>query len=471
MPKPTAIPEFGVELCHGLMGAGKSYFGVWRGLRVILEDRRPFFTNLPVRWRVLRWYLRTRYGEEVAALVYPLTETHWRAFLQRQHTRYKFRLRFVKRRAGLPIEYEPGELDHLRAYNEGRERADLNDTLRTRSTLTTAELDHLWTAVHGPDVLEGETANWIPPYSVVCLDECQLWHPMTTQASETPDLLNYLTMIRHHCHWLWCMTQEPMRVNNNFRKLAKYYWTIINAADEKLMWGLRLKMVGIQSFSYKKYPPEAAESSRYETSDPIESYYIMPQLPRNRLIFRLYDSFTHLGSPRTMRRKLEETRQSVGLDASGRSRLEHQRAKEKREAPRLPIIKSVVRKVRRLVMFGLIAVVGGTIMYTIGKRSAPDVEPAPVALDETGYTAPESWGVWNGTGRNSAFIDGRRISVGDTLPNGATVEAMSTSGMVLDHRGHFWLWSIEDLEPFHIGERESVERDFAGASSDVAPSE
>ena len=58
--------DYGVEIIHGLMGSGKSFFAVRRALSMVEEARRPLYTNLPMKWAVVRKYLRLRGGSDLA---------------------------------------------------------------------------------------------------------------------------------------------------------------------------------------------------------------------------------------------------------------------------------------------------------------------------------------------------------------------------------------------------------------------
>lgn len=467
MPAKVKIPQWGVEFCVGLPGAGKSYFGTKRALTAVIEQRRPVFTNLPIKWRAMRHYLKRRHGPEVADLVFQLTEDHWRRFLNRQRIKAEIRGRLRNGKPGQPLDLTPDERDALEAYNRGRERLDLLD-LDTRHTISTDELEHLYRLTTGEDILRGPEANWIPPSSIVCIDEVHDWHPMQTQNAETLDLLDYLTKLRHHTHYLWCMTQDEMQVNKRFRDLAKYYWRITNAADEKILWGLRLAMFGVVAFNYEKLAPAQYYNRQGTDPTPIESYTVYPQMPRNRYVFRLYNSFTHMGSPRRMNKSLEETRQLIGLDPTGRSDHERQQEEERRARPKLPMIRKAINIVFKTVLLITLLLATALVSYAIGTTNHEQPEPEPQVI-APGYTAPEQWGTWTGVGMHSAFIDGRRYTTGDTLPNGAQITALSSTGMVLDHAGHYWLWSINDASPFHLGDRREIEDKYSAASSGEGP--
>src|SRR6185503_10112402 len=210
------IATTGVELFFGEPGSGKSFMAVQRAIRVMLEERRPVYTNLPLRWRVFRTYLRKRGGDVLARLLRPLTEEHFNRFCAR------------------------AEESRLWKENAKREQPEWQ---RRR-------LQEEWIKHAGLEICDGEGANWIPAYAVVVIDEAHHWYPnpalKNVRKPEPPALMSYLTMHRHHLHWVWVLTQADRQISATFKSLVQRVWDIRNRAYDKVAWGIQFRHLGIR---------------------------------------------------------------------------------------------------------------------------------------------------------------------------------------------------------------------------------
>lgn len=456
--------DYGVEVIYGLMGSGKSFFCVQRAVKVVQQQRRPLYTNLPMKWPTVKAYLRLKGGEDLANLFRRLDEKHWRSFLVRQHAWAKFREQNAKR---TPADFEPEEFDaFVKANDLDPERA------RAQHKLFNAQLMRWFISLNGPHVIDGPGANWIPPGSIICIDECQHWHPMTNQGKDPnrPDLLAYLTMCRHHVHWLWFVTQDPANVAVDIRRLYHYAWRVWNRGEDRLAWGIRWKHLGLKAMGYEKATPDQEDAmQRRPGSDnarPTEKFTILPWLARNQVFFRLYSSHTNIASPREMARELRQFRVAAGLaeDGAVTQRLETHEIGESK----LSRFKRYTRVAALLVLVSGMSYAVGTIGKSEPVEDLPEVVELP----------PLEWPRWAGRG-TKPIIDGRRVSVGEPINDRVVLDYVADDGRSLVLRSDgavWWLWRYGEAEPIRVGEVESVraavERlrdEYAASGSDPRP--
>lgn len=273
MRKPP--PETGVELITGLPGSGKSMYAVERLIHMALQERRPVFTNLPLRFRVVSRYMRIVSGDDrLTRYIRPLTPEHLHAFIKR------FNL--------------------LRTWRDERRNQGL------------AFGDEFFIKEHGPNVLGGHSANWIPYTSIMVIDEAHHpeWFPETFKqgTKENPAILSYLSMHRHALHWLWLLTQHPMQVSVSVRRQTKKFITCVDASQLPFLFGLCLPF---RLHRVSEFPGAYAMDGKPESfGPPIAAQTVIPAL-RSGVVFRLYDSHTHCGSQTKMLRSLEQMRTEI----------------------------------------------------------------------------------------------------------------------------------------------------------------
>jgi len=395
-------PSYGIEVVEGRPGSGKSFFGVGRVLEAVTEQRRPVYTNLPLHMRVFRRWLRSRYGADVANLVRPLTPEHFTKFLARQAARN----RFLDRLAG--------------------------------SGLSNSEKVKLWYQGNGPDVDSGTEANWISAFAMIIIDEAHHWYPQHAQRAEDPFLLTYLTMIRHHLHHLYVMTQDRMQVSITFRRLAAFYWHVRHRASDKLAWGLRLGHFGVNAFAYAKYTPEQEEARSAEGAEPTHQETVFPWLPSERWKFRLYNSFTHLGSPRELQRQLKSIRESAGLLGNGASLA----VIPKPEGSDMPTL------VRRFASWGVTAALLAAAVGLGSMLARPVVQAAPPVE----FTPPKL----SGFAGSKAILDGKPYAIGTGGPFGLVEFINAKDRFVLVRRDES-VWMLRPGKPsLSLGDRTAL---------------
>lgn len=441
----AASLDYGVEVIHGLMGAGKSYFAVRRCVRVILETRRPLYTNLPLRFPVVRQYLRTKGGQECANLIRRLDERHWRAFLARQHEYAKFREALKKK--------TPGDLEPERLARYAAAIGRAPEQAARAHAFTERNLSAWYQSENGPHVIDGPDANWIPPTAVVVIDEVQHWHPMIRQSNDKDreHLQAYLTMIRHHLQWIWVITQDASRIAIEFRLLARYFWRVWDRGEDRLAWGVRFKHFGVHAMGYECATKDQLENKDPENARPIARFTIIPSFPWNRTIFRLYSSHTNIGSARAMLRELARARHMAGLDDDGRT--ESEKAMQT-EQPKKP---SFFRRLTRFLTRTAVLAVFTLGAFAAGTHLGPKAEPPS---DETqAEKLPDlAWPRWSAAG-SSPWIDRRRVRQGEWINDRVLLEYINPGGRRLVLRvddAEWWLWHWPDPEPFRVGTIDQV---------------
>lgn len=346
------LPETGIVFIDGRPGSGKSYYAVLQLLEAITVHRRPVYTNLPLKWRVVRCYLRTHGGPNLARLVRPLERSHLDAFFKRASLRQRHIEAVEHERAAIAVELCTASPDR-------------SDVLSRRLVeLQPGAVERSFVEKHGPDVFDGPAANAIPPYSVVILDEAQHWYPgggiNGKGKNESPELMTYMTMHRHYGHLWYVLTQKPSNVTHTIRSLATKLIKVRDAARDKITFGLSMGSFGVRAFGYAVYAPDPSAENVADNTEPLSQGLLFPWMPSKRWVFRLYRSFTHAGSPRAQRRLLQRARISSGLTADG---ADPQAMK--------PIPKSVSGK-----LFGAATFVAG-VLVTASVMSSEVREPLP----------------------------------------------------------------------------------------------
>jgi hypothetical protein len=366
--KPVKLPDVGVWVIEGLPGSGKSFYAVRSLLDWVLVERRPVFSNLPIKWRVLRKYLAVRGGPTYANLVYELTRDHFARFIDRSCRKQKL-------------------------------RQELQTTGRDGRPLSHQQLQDRYTAELGPDVYRGAGANHVPPGAVLIIDEAQLWYPMKDQAREDPNLLGYLSMIRHHVHLGVFITQEAGRISKSIRVMAQRFVRVRDKGDDKFAWNIRFRHVGIRGIGYAIYNGDAL-NDRALDSEPVANFALYPWLPSERVIFRLYSSFTHIGSLSRTIAALRQARAESGVT-------------EEVEYMAVQADPWIMR-VRRYAFVALLCSGAAVLGGAVASRT-----PAPVVVNRPAAAAAEvASSSLTGVGVGSVHVDGKRVSIGESSPLG-----------------------------------------------------
>ena len=274
MGKRDISIKTGIEIWDGLPGSGKSYSSVQELINTIIKERRPVYTNLPLKPRVLRKLLVVRsLNPSTANYIQHLTRDHFDNFVKRNQIYTEF-----------------SESAKGQGYSQGY-------------------IDRVFDEMHGPGKVKGENADWIPIGSVLILDEFHRWADQRMQRAEDPAYLLYATMHRHHMHRIIIATQDKMQVSITWRRNAE---TWVHHSDKRklpFLFGITLP---IPAFARETWPKEYMEESRVGQK-PTKTEVFIPWLTGG-LTWRLYDSFTHMGGARRLGRAIEKTRQQIEGD-------------------------------------------------------------------------------------------------------------------------------------------------------------
>ena len=264
----------GIHIIHGLPRGGKTYYSVGRALDLILDERRPVYTNLPIRWRVMRRFLQVRgLSPALGNYIIPLTAEHFQTFVDRWAVWHAWQ--------------QDRKLQGHRAHIEDFERE------------------------HGPNIWRGEGANWIAFGAAIIIDEAheQAWMPGKNIAEKTERaaLHDYAAMHGHSFHHVMLVSQYAMDISHSWRARASRYIVCIDKSELPLFAGIRLplKVLGVG-----EYPGVVARGNKppdLESMEPLKQYTVTPAM-NGFLRFRLYNSHTHAGSPRRAMRQLADVR-------------------------------------------------------------------------------------------------------------------------------------------------------------------
>jgi hypothetical protein len=196
------------------------------------------------------------------------------------------------------------------------------------------------------------------------------------------------------------------------------------------------------------------ESRDPDNSRPVDRFTILPGLPRNRVLFRLYASHTNLGSSALMLRELRRIRTEAGV-------VDQPQPPEEPDMPKPTRLRRLVRTARTLT----VATAIGATAYGLGTYTANRNQPKDTADAQPAPTLePIEWPRWTGAG-SSPFIGGRRLRQGDWITPRAQLEYLDPSGRRLVARVddvEWWLWVYPEPEPRRVGTvddiRDSVQR-------------
>lgn len=433
---------WGIELVEGAIGSGKSLYAVKMALEAMVVDKRPVYSNLPVKVPAIRRYLRVKMsggnytmtplycvrpevraalrGDQWANLYQPLTFEHMERFLRRVNAKREAKDRFEAERSK---EGKP-------AYR--------------------AEFKRKFEEEHGPDITTGVDANWIPAGAKIIIDEAQHWFGQTTVGKDNRDLRGWLTMIRHHQQYVMVLTQERMQVSLHFRRLATVIVKVRNVGEQKLVWFFRWKHVGFSGAAqYTAWTPDGekdAERRGGNASDdnpPIWAkfhVYGRPQMPwlphrwrRPYFMFRLYRSVTHSESMRAQNKEIENIRREAGIELSSL-----QASKMERQT----MAGFATKMSRRLVKVAAVCIIAA-IAYGAGRGVGP--RPKEITLERT-------WPALGSLGTEWARIGGQRVALGESVEGIELVEVDRAGRRVLVAAdGGFWLWERSAEKPGYIG--------------------
>ena len=478
----------GIEITAGKPGGGKSYWACAEIIRSAAHSnpdrRRPVYTNLPLKMRVLRKYLGEKYGEGVADLIRKLDPDYLKRFFQRAYEKGNFFDRCDEQAADENRDMPPGEKERRWAaahdvdiyagmsaaqrYAETKQAEDLRaaaeagvpyaqwphsleDHLEAFEALTPEEQA-------GWEVKRSET-NWVEFGAAIFLDEAHKWFPQDGKSYAAADkaFVGLLSMHRHGFWRLVFLTQDDMKLAKPIRADCIRFRRAINLLETKLVGPFQLRHVAFlfeglfTVFLYREWTGEDYDRG-IETPGvkPAATVPIWPVAPWNRKVFRFYSSHSHVGSPRRARLQRASAMRKVGLSDRGETKKE-QRKRERRESLRRH---PWVARIGNLVILMLAFYFGGR------------VERSMSAIDETGAPVLQRPGKLEAVGPSFVRVEGERIategSIGDfTLLDVAPAERAAL--WLAD--GVVWLQRVGDPGPAPVGRAS----EFATALGSAVP--
>lgn len=436
-------PECQLRVVEGLPGAGKSFFLVRKTADIILRQRRPVYTNLPIRFRVFRQWLRNRAGEQYANLIVELTDEHWFNFLKRNKAKQEFQQEYKTR----------CKVDGVPFRRNAFERE--------------------WIEKAGPDVTRpgtGVVPNWIPPLAVIIIDEVQHWHPMerNVKGQDAEGLKAYLTMMRHHLHDVWVATQVWGNVSKAMRDMARQFMSVKSLSERKILFGIRYRHLGLRGIGYTLRSIEQIEAMKAKGNGeddfgtkPLESELVFPGSPRHRFWFRLYDSFTHVESPRRMLEQLKRVQSEAGIEEL-EAQIEAAKKVQKEEFS-VKLMRWVFSAAMKCVLVIIGAVVGAAVVG--GGGAATAVAPgegaevgAPGAPIELVAWWPEE-GKLTGIGSSGVMTTSGDVQIGGRFGTGK-LRSIDPKGRrtLWTTRDDLWLWKLGAEQPERVAGREHLDR-------------
>jgi hypothetical protein len=252
-------------MLEGAPGTGKSWWAVGDMIEQLMAGRL-IYTNLPLRWRVFDAFCKARGLRP--GLVRPLTEKHFRAFLDRFRSRS----------------------DEMAATTGVRR-------WKRRSA------SEAW-----KDRVDGVDPNWIPADSAIYIDEIHRWFPQSEQSRETPNLQQYVTMHRHLNHRITLITQHRMQVSITFRRLCAEMVQLRKVGEVWKFVGLGIDEIIPGLFFSDIVRPDLDGKDDHFISRDLNCLYL------HQYRFRLYDSHTHLGNLQEL--QLEASKLATHYDPS-----------------------------------------------------------------------------------------------------------------------------------------------------------
>lgn len=491
-------PECQLRVVEGLPGAGKSFFLVKQTADVILREKRPVYTNLPIRFRVFRTWLRNRAGEQYANLIVELTEAHWTAFLKRNKAKQEYQQQYKTDCKNSGVPFRRGAFERAWIEKAGRDilrPGQIKDELRIEYTHAfEAEgveyEEHWFESWYESATKDIDTQpNWIPPLSVVIIDEVQHWHPMerNIKQNDAEGLKAYLTMMRHHLHDVWVATQVWGNVSKTMRDLARQFMRVQSLSERKVLYGVRYKHLGLRGISYALYSIEQlnAQLSKGGAEDdfgstPLKSELCFPGLPWHQFWFRLYDSFTHVESPRRMLEKLKRMQAEAGIhDLEAHIEASRQSMKEDR-------LKKFAKWCMTLITLTCVMIMGTTVGAAVvgqnPQQLAEDGKPIQATPGVNDGEVVQWWpedGRVTGIGSKGVMTTNGDVQIGGRFGNGRLRHADAVGRRTLWVAGdNVWVWKLGNEFPERVAGRaeldnlnrlsQLVARSQAGAPVDPA---
>lgn len=374
-------PATGVRIWEGKPGSGKSYGVVGEILTNIRRRKRPVYTNLPLKQRVIRQYLRNRGDANLANYFTVLTEDHTRRWFRR----FSELANYCEERSASGVKRKEAErewmLDHgphiPRAYTleewTAKVAADGLDATAA-SSLFDALIEQQTEDAQADPRLKRPTdrlrPNWIPYGSVIVMDELHKWFDQRQQGGEMKELLDTLSMHRHGLYQIDVLSQTIMMQNKAFRDMSDEIVICQDLRKIAIIWGLRFPL---PTFRYSlvsavELGPELRDRHNVK---PERVWCEAPWLDGGKM-WRLYDSFTHVGSLRQLELSMDRSRaEHEGPTYKPRNRIAKMKQRQKQ--------RSFAGSVAKLAVVGLLVL----IAFRVGRRDVAATDAVAAQADQS----------------------------------------------------------------------------------------
>ena len=294
----------------------------------VRKEERFVYTNLPLRWKAFRAYIYLKARQRdiprwkaklLSTLVRPVSKDHFQRFVER--------LDWIDNRKGELLAAcgstsiaEAGTFRERECIAQAREDACKPDC---RNPFCSEWCDEQGRGL-GPEVITGEGANWIPPKSVIFLDELHKWYGNGHVERCPREILSYCTMHRHLFHRVYCLTQRAGNVAKPFRDMAEEYIKITNLAKTKMLGFLRWPFTMFRQSRF--YREDILGDEIRPGAKALDCRLVIPAFGA-KVFFRLYDSHSHVYTEAEANQKVGAMKSEVFVPRNERDRREFERGK------------------------------------------------------------------------------------------------------------------------------------------------
>ena len=292
--------ESGIYGVIGKPGSGKSYLCAKLILSHAALERRPVYTNIPIKLKRMRAYIvmRTQGSKPIrrslSKLIRPtLTKQHFGRFCER--------LSWISDR----IEVLKDEWEGYGDLDEDVEE-ELEDAFWKQAVIESED-------EFGQPVYSGMKANWFPPGSVLFLDEIHKWFPARNYRDEPKYVIDMTSMHRHLQLKIFVVTQRWMNASLSFRSMSIELLRCTNFARVPLLGPLRLHQLGLNLFRVGHCLPEDYDERNDELKIGKKDFTFNFEFPsfNGGVYFQLYKSHVHGGSLQDQAKELREVRSKL----------------------------------------------------------------------------------------------------------------------------------------------------------------
>ncbi len=422
----AGIASTGIYVVCGKPGSGKSYTLVRMMLEEILRAGRVVYTNLPIEWKTTRAYImrRAHYlggwskgkARVRANYIRPLTKDHFERF-----TRRLSRLDEISE----GIQESSGVANDLTANPEF-----LEEQARERARLQVIE-------EMGPEIVSGPGANWIPPLSVVMLDELHKWYGNASRQKEPEEILKYTSMHRHLLHKVYVISQRAKNVSLSFREMAAEFWLVENLRNTRGLWAFKFPL---QAFRVAKfYSGDVRNGEISPGTRPLSVRTFFPQ-GGNKVFFRLYRSHAHLVSLEAAHKEAASLR--AGLE--GRQNMDMPKSTEKRLWLWSQFLWWPTRKIKYMIPLAIVAMFAWSAGRAAGGGDRGDlaqagqVPAASVDLSRSDESTGPEWDFTLGSlSSDGVFVNGQLVQIGGRYAEFELVRVQVATGWTVWRFGDF----------------------------------